>query len=314
VFSLGQADSSGHLRMNLAALYDLLPDSNWYALDYQQLGREPQRLIEMETAPLVMSWTWANQAIYLSGLSSDQCYSLSCWNLLLPQNPPVEIKIPLISPDQQTITVPLKIPPGIYHVQLVCSRRPPHNIGWWCGSRQYDLPDEAQEDQVLANYCYTILDDEAVLDFVNATQNFDYDYQWLKTVIDSLHNLPHQFPEWLHLNSLNEKLQALFTTLKTEFKNPSLSEKKTVLGKAKPNNSTLKTTRSIWLLVRLTNPKKRELVYKRIQIIIAKYKLQNEIASIPILNSIIYNDILLLECSNYEIVSPYFQHIEYIKK
>jgi predicted nucleic acid-binding Zn-ribbon protein len=44
-----QADTSGSLTLNLSVLYDLLPQSNWYTLDYQRLGLEAQRLLECST-------------------------------------------------------------------------------------------------------------------------------------------------------------------------------------------------------------------------------------------------------------------------
>ncbi|MHC5827172.1 MAG: chromosome partitioning protein ParA, partial [Nostoc sp.] len=94
VSSQCQADSLGNLHINLASFYNLLsPHSNWYALDFQRIGGETQRLIEMEVASLVISCTWDNQAVQISGLLPNELYSLSCWNLLLPENPPVEIKI-----------------------------------------------------------------------------------------------------------------------------------------------------------------------------------------------------------------------------
>ncbi|MBU7584148.1 MAG: chromosome partitioning protein ParA [Nostoc sp. TH1S01] len=37
-----QADTSGVLTINLSTLYDLVTNSNWYALDYRRLGLEPQ--------------------------------------------------------------------------------------------------------------------------------------------------------------------------------------------------------------------------------------------------------------------------------
>lgn len=41
-----QADTSGTYRLELSTLYDLLPPSNFYALDYQRFGQELQQLIQ----------------------------------------------------------------------------------------------------------------------------------------------------------------------------------------------------------------------------------------------------------------------------
>ncbi len=206
-FSIVRADSSGRLDISLAALYDLLPQSDWYALDYQRLGLEWQRLVE--TKPI--SWTWENQAISISGLQLNCQYSLSCWNLLLPQNQSVEIEIIFPEQSEEAITVPLKLPVGIYHFQLLSSQSSPQNLGWWCGSNQYDLPDETQENEALELYCYTILDNESLRDFWEAINHLDYDYdnQWIETVISSLQTNPYYFPKWLNFSSLLDKLQAL---------------------------------------------------------------------------------------------------------
>ena len=138
-------------------------------------------------------------------------YSLSCWNLLVPQSEPVEIEILLPEQPEEAITVPLKLPIGIYHIQLLSSQSSPQNLGWWCGSNQYDLPDETQENEALELYCYTILDNESIRDFWEAINhlNYDYDHQWIETVISSLQTNPYYFPKWLNFSSLLDKLQAL---------------------------------------------------------------------------------------------------------
>lgn len=309
VFYLGQADSLGNLHMSLAVLHDLLPNSDWYALDYQQLGREPQPLIEMETDTLSISWTWTNQEIHLSGLSSEQLYSLSCWNLLLPQSQPVEIKITL-SPDEQTIPVLLELPPGIYHIQLFRGRKLHRNLGWWCGSHQYDLPDEAQKDESLENYCYTILGDEPVKDFLAAANEFDYDCDRLKTVFESMHNLPCYFPKWLSSASLKTKIKALLQDLNNRVclpKSPIQNETSKLADK-----QLSKEYKTTWILITLTHPKKRELVCQQIQ---AKKQIEYLIIKISKkYEQSVYEDWLLLEVTDFKSARDYLQNIHYVNK
>ncbi len=304
VFSQCQADSLGNLHINLAAYYDLLStDSNYYALDYQRLGRETQRLIEMEIAPLVISCTWSNQAVHLSGLLSEEIYTLSCWNLLLPDNPLLEIKIPLILLNEDTITVPLEVPPGIYHIKLL-GRKLQHNLGWWCGSNQYDLPEEVLENDDFQDYCYTILGNERVNDFIKAANKFDYDSYFLETAVNSLTNLPCHFPEWLKINSLIEKLQALVKNLKVEVKT---SIHKPEVETSNTNN--IATNQKKWFLIRLTKPKKRDLIIKQIKIIIERDNLQ-KILNIHIPKQTYYYDIFLLECQTANPINTYINYLE----
>nr|MBA3920696.1 chromosome partitioning protein ParA [Nostocaceae cyanobacterium] len=312
VFSHVQADSSGNVRLSVASLYDLLsPNSNWYALDYQRLGEELQLLIKMEIAPLEISWTWNNQTISLSGLSSEEIYSLSCWNLLIPEKSPLEIKIPLISPDEDNVTIRLELLPGIYHVQLFAKQKLLHNLGWWCNSNQTDLPDEALENEALENYCYTILGNESIPDFLNAAQNFDYEYQLLETAIHSLCSLSYHFPKWLDKNSLSNKLEALINTLKIQLTNPNLPPVKPIVEPISTKN--IAATKKSWLLIKLTIPKKRDYIHKIIKIKVVEYKLQDEILSIQLPTQWIYKDSILLQCNNIEIVNSYIQTLDYVQ-
>ncbi|MHC5830815.1 MAG: hypothetical protein ACYT04_86410, partial [Nostoc sp.] len=111
--------------------------------------------------------------------------------------------------------------PGIYNIQILGSRKLRHNLGWCCNSNQNDLPDETLENEDLADYCYTILDNESVSDFVKSANKYDYDPYLLQTAIDSLKNLPCYLPEWLQINSLTEKLQAIVENLKVKLKSPA---------------------------------------------------------------------------------------------
>ncbi|NJL51546.1 MAG: hypothetical protein HC930_03830 [Hydrococcus sp. SU_1_0] len=197
------ADKSGSVTISLATLHGKLTDSDWYALDYQCAGMEMQRLVELVSSQLI-SYTWDSQAIYLSGLQSNQNYSLVCWNLLTPHHEPEKIRVH--NPEQDVITVPLSLGAGIYHIQI--QGRSLQDLGCWCGSDQYDLPSLANEDDDLANYCYTILGNESTESFMAASQNLAISRQRIKSMLSSLQLKISIFPDWLNRASLLEKLEA----------------------------------------------------------------------------------------------------------
>src|SRR5919199_1234078 len=113
--------------------------------------------MEMQMLSENVSWTWTSKSVRLSGLLSDQSYSLSCWNLLLPDKEPQEIKIPLIEQGVTACEVSLDLPTGIYYIQLLFGQNLRKNLGWWCESGPYDIPEAIDGDEARENYCYTIL-------------------------------------------------------------------------------------------------------------------------------------------------------------
>lgn len=318
IFYLGQADSSGHLGMSLAVLHDLLPDSDWYALDYQLLGLEPQRLIEMETAAPSISWTWTNQAIYLSGLQSDQLYSLSCWNLLLPQSQPVNLEISLVLQDEEAIAVPLNLPAGIYHIQLYSSRQMPQQLGWWCGSHQSDLPAEIEATDFLENYCYTILGNEAVEDFIKAAKalNLDLECQWIQTVIQRLQDQEkgYHFPGWLKPDALLEKLQALLQQQRSQTELTLRFQTTEVVKKPDTEEQSKVSVKGNWHLVRLTQENKREFFYKQMKIALEQDKLHDLILRVEMPEEVVYQNLVLLELSNFKAVRDRIQQLRYVQR
>ncbi len=310
----GQADRSGNLTVSLAALYDLLSESDWYSLDYQRLGEEQQRLMEIETRS--PSFTWTNQAIHLSSLQVNCRYSLCCWNLLLPQSKSMELDVPLVEQEEDAVTVPLELPPGIYHIQLLLGRSP-HNLGWWCRSDQYDLPNEALEDDALENYCYTILGDEPVSDFLKAVKhlNPDCNTKWLETVTFSLQkaDLCH-FPNWLKRDFLLEKMQAWRQAInsKSEF---SVAQAASPKVNPEPKQSRSQepgvSGKGSWYFVTLSNPHQRESYCKQLQELIKREKLQNFIFRVEKPGSPDYRNLVLLKVSNFKAVRDRIQSLEY---
>jgi len=201
---LVSADKFGGLEISLSMLYGRLPESDWYALDYQRSGMESQRLIEFSASTLSISCIFMNNSIQLSGLQINQHYSLMCWNLLTPENAPERITV---HNDGQDIEVPLSLSAGIYHIQI--QGRSLQDLGCWCGIDRTNL---LVEDEDLEVYWYTILDNEPIKDFISASEEMGIDLQRIKSMLSSLESNSYLFPDWLTRDSLLEKLEAFLQT------------------------------------------------------------------------------------------------------
>lgn len=202
-----QATALGQLRVELSTLHDVLPPSNRYVLEYQRAGQAPQRLVELvENLPL--SWRWQNNTLEFSGLKADQTYAVHCWNLLLPQQPSLEIALA----PEVSVKVSLDLPPSIYHLQLKASDHSIENLGWWCNCDDpYDVSIDA--DPTLANYSYAILDNVLIHEFQTAAQALTWDKNWIETIAASLKTETYRFPAWLDATALLAKLQSMLTPL-----------------------------------------------------------------------------------------------------
>lgn len=310
-----QADSLGVLLLNLAPFQDLLPESNWYALDYQRLGLEPQRLIEMSTLSQNITFILKNQAIQFSGLQAENTYFLSCWNLLLPNKSPEEIKFSLPAQNLATTTVSLNLDPGIYQLQLLNYQQLSKNLGLWCGSGQYDLPEASNDNEDLANYCYTILDSsESTEEFIAAVTkiNLDLDDVQIKSLIESLENHQYYFPEWLDANILLIKLKKLLDFLKEPPVNLiTTSENLEKVSQEKPHQTT--PTHPVeegrWHLVTVRS-QKRNLFLKLLTNALKTNQIQKIILEFQAPKDSIYKDMILLRLSNYKVALTHLQNIE----
>ena len=205
-----QVTSAGVLTISLAAWRDVLPESNEYALSYQRQGEAPQRLLEMVSGGLV-SYTWAIQAIHLSGLHPKQTYTLTFWNVLTPQNQLLRRTV-LASPDQDAVTVPLNDLWGLFHVQIECSGRAAQSLGWWSSIQtitNLSLPDELSADRF--EYCMNIFENQPVEAFSAEVRqlDLDIDVQAANRAISALENDPCYLPDWLDRTLLKQKLQTL---------------------------------------------------------------------------------------------------------
>ena len=307
VFYLEQVDALGKLCINLAMLQDLLPSSDWYSIDYQQLGSEKQRLIEMEADTLV-SWTLTDKSLTLNSLQLNQLDYLACWNLFSPNYERIKISIPLSLENQDCLTLPLILPPGIYFIQLHSLQQSPKNIGWWCGISKTYLN---QVDKGLENYCYNILNNEPLEEFVNIIEalNIDWDLQWLQITINSLINQTsnYYFPEWLNYDGLVKKLQFLIQPSEL------LKTIEDSINTQKPSNL-LETNKDSWYLLTLTHHSKRKIFCKQLTIALERDKLQSLFLNVAIPSEAVYQDLVLLELSNFKTGRNYIQNLEYVKR
>lgn len=310
-----QANSSGALEIRLASLYDLLPESNWYALDYQRLGYEPQRIIQIESLVQNISWTWTKEEINITGLLPDKFYDLLCWNLLLPDNQPVKIKVPLLKEGDTTVNIPLNLPVGIYHIQL-SEQQLTKYLGWWCGSDEYELPEAIEGDESGENYCYTILgkdeSKEAVIEAVKKL-SLDFDVKELQAGISSLETGQFYFPDWLDADSLLVKIKAILELINSE--SVIVENNSTELTvENKPSKQSLTQTVSInngnWYLVTVQKYK-REVFLKYIESVVKQKNLQNIIEKIEIPQDAVLDNIVLLNTTNYSSARTHLRRIEY---
>jgi hypothetical protein len=67
----------------------------------------------------------------------------------------------------------------------------------------------------LANYCYTILDNEPLTDFSAALEELevDFDRERIQIILESLYSDNYYLPEWLDKDSLTEKIQKILASL-----------------------------------------------------------------------------------------------------
>lgn len=202
-----QANVSGILSLNLAALRDVLSESDWYGLSYQGSGEERCGLLEISTGESV-SYTWTQQAIHLSGLRPGQSYTLSLWNFLHPEQPSLSFQL---ENSQEYYTVPLQDllsnNLGIFYIEMKTSITSPQSLGWWSNiqeNKNLILPDELDND-----YCFNILGNEALEGFCDFFKeiNLKIDCEHIREGISSLQSCEVYLPDWLDQSLLLKKMQ-----------------------------------------------------------------------------------------------------------
>jgi hypothetical protein len=313
------ADKTGSIMISLATLHGKLSDSDWYSLDFQRSGMETQRLVELVSSHPI-SCTWDEQAIYLSGLQLHQNYSLICWNLLTPHHEPEKIRVQ--NHEQDTITVPLSLSAGIYHIQIQgCSLQ---DLGCWCGDEKPTLPQIDETDEELENYCYIILDDEPIEKFIVAIETIRIDLQKIRLMIPSLKSRPCYLPDWLNRESLLDKLETFLDSqiLKSktrmqlsEIVKPPLSSPPKLPPRTLPQPIALFTEKQpgIWYLIE-TKSKGRKTFLKHLKTIQEREGLNDLITEIGIPDSEVYSDYVLLRLSAYQNGYECLRQVDCFKK
>ncbi len=201
-----QADSLGKLNLSLASLYDYLSPSDRYSLGVKQSGSKFKRILQVG---YFITWKLTATEVIFEGLSLENNYYLSGWNLLNPNKKPEKINFSTLNLDKVTINISFS--PGIYSIQLYQEQQLVENIGLWCNIAPENIPNEIKNDDNLANYCYTILDNESLEDFSNALKQIgsNFDKEKIQTLIVHLHQEKYYLPEWLNKDSLNQKIQKI---------------------------------------------------------------------------------------------------------
>ena len=207
-----QADREGNLKISLSELSEFW-DADYYSLSYQRYGYDRQSLIEVKLSLDKFEWLWIDGELTISGLKSERPYDLSCWNLLLPNQEAKKLPLPLAKNEQDTISININLPTGIYYLRLLnAQEKVEAEIGFYCIGARNDLPEAALDDEYLENYCYTILGNEPVEDFNKAARELDicFDVDLVEGANDSLKASDnHVLPEWLEKQGLISKLDAL---------------------------------------------------------------------------------------------------------
>lgn len=209
-----QADASGILFLSLAALRDVLPDSDWYSLSYQRSGENRYRLIEIATEEI--KHIWSRQEVHISGLRPNISYDLSLWNLLKPEEKEILVNIDKSSSSFQCdeleniITVSLANIDtlGIFLVQLNLSANSSSQvIGWW--SNIWDNRNTIFPDELDNNYCFNILGNEDLDDFHDLADKIHFDDEHIRKGISSLQSNEGYLPDWLDQDLLLKKIQSI---------------------------------------------------------------------------------------------------------
>ncbi|MGL5793672.1 MAG: hypothetical protein ACRC06_04570 [Waterburya sp.] len=303
-----QADSLGELTLSLAFLEHYLPKCDRYSLDFQQQsGAEFRKILQVG---YFISWQLTATKIIFEGLSSENNYYLSEWNLLIPDKQPEIINFSSL--DLKQIIVALSFSSGIYHIQLYQEQQLIEDIGLWCGINPQNIPDEINNDESLANYCYTILGNESLEDFSNAFKQLDtnFDKEIIQILLNNLAQEKCYLPEWLNKDSLTRKLQKILETL-FSFQSVDNQEQKSNMENMETTNQ-VPTVSGQWCLVTVRQWK-RESFLRYLKNDIEKKQLQNLILEIIALEESVYENMVLLRISNYSEARTHLQQIDHFQ-
>ena len=302
-----QADSQGKLTLALASLYGRLSQDDCYSLDVKKLGLEFRRVLQIGH---LIGWKLTAKQLIFTEIPSADNYYLSGWNLL---NPNLELeKIDFSLSSSQQTTVELSFSPGIYLIQLNRNGQTIENIGLWCGIEPRNIPDEINNNEALANYCYTILDNEPLADFSAAIEELevDFDRERIQIIIESLYSDNCYLPEWLDKDGLTEKIQKILASLLQ----PETLETNDIVAEEENTDEVtqVSTISGQWCLVTV-RPYKRELFIRYLNSDIEQQQLQQLILEIIEPKESVYSNMILLRISNFAETRTLLQQIDYFQ-
>lgn len=302
-----QADNLGNLTLSLACLYDCLPKCDRYSLDIKQSGSEFKRILQVG---YFITWRLTATEVTFIGLPLENNYYLSGWNLLNPNKESEKINFSTFNSGKVAINISFS--PGIYHIQLYQEQQLIENIGLWSGIDPKNIPEEINNNENLANYCYTILGNESSEEFLDAFNqiNINFDREIIQIILDDLHKENCYLSEWLDKDSLTNKIQKILETLLVS---PSVNsvEQKSNTGNMEITNQPT-TISGQWCLVTVRQWK-RDSFLKYLNNDLKKKQLQELILEVVKPEEAVYDNMVLLRISSFIEVRKALLQIEHFQ-
>jgi hypothetical protein len=278
-----------------------------YSLDIKQSGSEFKRVLQVG---YFITWRLTATEVTFIGLPPENNYYLSGWNLLNPNKEPEKINFSTLNSDK--IAINISFSPGIYHIQLYQEQQLIENIGLWSGIDPKNIPEEINNDEVLANYCYTILGNESLEEFSDALEqiNTNFEREKIQMILDDFHKENCYLSEWLNKDSLTNKIQKILETLLVS---PSVNsvEQKTNTGNMEITNQPT-TISGQWCLVTVRQWK-RDSFLKYLNNDLKKKQLQELILEVVKPEEAVYDNMVLLRISSFIEVRKALQQIEHFQ-
>ena len=186
------------------------------------------------------------------------------------------------------------------------------NIGLWCGIEPQNIPDEILDDESLANYCYTILDNESLEDFSNALKqlNPNFNTEIIQIILNNLHQENYYLPEWLDKESFNKKIQVILENLLFSELNSNIQQE---LNKENMEiTNQVPTISGQWCLLTVRQWK-RETFLRCLDNDIQRKQLQELMLEIIAPEESVYQDMVLIRISNFSEARSHLQQVEYFQ-
>lgn len=314
------ADPLGNLEIKLSTLSELVTESDRYDLAYQRYGFGKQCLLKMRLNKPNITWVWLNKELVISGLKSDKPYNLSYWNLLLPSRESVKVLLPLVQSELENLSINPELSTGIYYVRLLnIQEEVEAKIGFCYIGERTTIPEEVLDNDILENYCYTILGNESIEDFKSAVDALDlsFDIDLIKEAIDSLEtSKEHLLPEWLDRTGLVKKLQYIVSR-KLDISDLLTTEEALKVSKKSDiqpiiSHHELAPIEGSWYLITVKNRRRDDFI-RCLSIDRENGQLCGLIQQYKIPKNNVYQDNILVCFNNFAIANSYLQNIQHFE-